>query len=84
MLWNGRLCYATRIHGSKKRTWVYSIASSVPFPLLFAVNNTQNTLHHLYDIRHQTHEIKWHSLKQQSLFCIYGGLRVDRDICFIR
>jgi len=28
-------------------TWVYNIASSVPFPLAFAVNNTQNTLHHL-------------------------------------
>ena len=29
------------------RTDTYSNASSEPVPLLFAVNNTQNTLHHL-------------------------------------
>ena len=30
-----------------ERTDTYSNASSEPVPLLFAVNNTQNTLHHL-------------------------------------
>ena len=30
-----------------QRTWVYNNASSEPVPVLFALNNTQKTLHHL-------------------------------------
>ncbi len=62
------------------RTCVYNIASSDPCPLLFAVNRTQNTLHHLQGRPAQPEREVGDprpdedSLEQQTLLRIYRRL----------